>query len=75
MAISVDQARMQVIRQLFRDYNVYVEEVYLINAGQYLYRAMFKSNGVKFESDTPLELANQVRTYAEATKKLTGAYP
>lgn len=74
ITLTHDRARMQIIRQLFRDYDVYVEEVLLIAPGQYLYRAAFK-NGVKFESDTPHELANQVRTYAEATKKLTGVYP
>lgn len=65
---------MHVVKQLFLDYDVYVEEVYLIAPGQYMYRASFK-NGVKFESDTPLELVDQVRTYAEATKNLTGVYP
>lgn len=74
MAISFDQARMQVVRELFREYGVYVEEVYLISPGQYMYRATFK-NGVKFESDIPHELVEEVRTYAEATKKLTGVYP
>lgn len=77
MAISAqmyDAARMQVVRQLFRDYDVYVESLYLMAPGQYMYRATFK-NGVKFESDTPHELVDQVRTYAEATKNLTGVYP
>lgn len=74
MAISLKPDQMFLLRQLFRDYNVYVEEVYLIAPGQYMYRASFK-NGVKFESDTPHELVDQVRTYAEATKKLTGVYP
>lgn len=74
MAMSFDQARMHVVRDLFRDYDVYVESLYLMAPGQYMYRARFK-NGVTFESDTPHELAEQVRTYAEATKNLTGEYP
>ena len=74
MALTWDQARMHVVKQLFRDYDVYVESLYLISAGQYMYRATFK-NGVKFESDIPHELVEEVRTYAEATKKLTGVYP
>ncbi len=74
IAITHDIARMHIVRQLFREYGVRVDEVYLVGPGQYLYRATFK-NGVKFESDTPHELADQVRTYAEATKNLTGVYP
>lgn len=74
MAISFDQARMQVVRELFRECDVYVESLYLVAPGQCMYRATFK-NGVKFESDIPHELVDQVRTYAEATKKLTGVYP
>ena len=65
---------MHVVKQLFRDYDVYVESLYFVSAGRYMYRAAFK-NGAKFESDTPHELVDQVRTYAEATKKLTGVYP
>lgn len=75
MPISLKPDQTFLLRQLFRDYNVYVEETYLPHLGRSHYRAMFKSNGVKFESDTPLGLANQVRAYAEATKKLIGAYP
>lgn len=75
MAISFKPDQMFLLRQLFRDYNVYVEETYLPRLGRSHYQAMFKSNGVKFESDTPLGMANQVRTYAEATKNLTGVYP
>ena len=74
IAITHDIARMHIVRRLFQDYDVHVEEVYLIAPGQYMYRASFK-NGVKFESDTPHELVDQVRTYAEATKNLTGVSP